>query len=161
MANVDCPRGLWAIRSLSGGEITTNKYTCATSGTFFLGDALAMSSSGGVAVAAAGDTIIGVAAEYKTGGGSILVYDDPNIVFGIQATTAAAANVGENAGILATTGNTTTGVSKHEVDGSTITPSAAELRIMGKVPVENNDWGADVDLEVLIVDHFYKTTTGV
>ena len=166
MPNNDFPRGLWAVRSLSGGEIRTGKYIAATSATIYMGDVVTMQSNGTVQVAQAGDTAIGVASEYKattTSGVEILVYDDPNIVFGVQATTAAATDVGANAGILATTGNTTTKVSKHELNGSTITPNAAELRIMGKINTPDNDWGADVKLEVMITDHFYRgrSSTGV
>ena len=38
MANSDWPRGLWPIRSKSGGEIRTTKYTVTTGATIYIGD---------------------------------------------------------------------------------------------------------------------------
>lgn len=158
MANKDRPRGFWPIRHLSGGEIRVNKYTVSAGQTVYRGDLVKIVAAGTVETAAAGtgSTVIGVAAHYATAGQDILVYDDPNIVFGVQGDgTNSAADIGATADHVATAGDATTQQSKHELDSSNV-GTGAQLKIIGLVQDVNNSWGANNDLEVIINEHHYK-----
>lgn len=189
MANADRPRGLWPIRHLTGGEIRVSKYglTVAGSGTELTrGDPVMTVSDGTVIIATAdlgGDTtfIVGVCAgvSYKDASGNgvysdylpdlttgfteviIYVWDDPDIVFGIQddgdTTTLAATNIHNCADIIFTGSvSTKTKLSVCELDGSTADATARNLKILGKIDRPDNAWGLNVDLEVLINQHAYK-----
>jgi hypothetical protein len=166
MANVDNPRGFWPIRHISGGEIRTNTYFVTTSAAIYKGDLLVAVNTGCVSASSANDgwKVVGVAAEWITAAKSatayteIQVYDDPNIVFGVQAdsgTSPAVTDIFATANHVATTGNTTTGQSAHELDASDI-GTGLQMRILGKVSDPNNAWGEHVDLEVIFNEHFYK-----
>lgn len=164
MANVNFPHGAIPIRHLNGGEIQANEYVMTDGQTIYRGDFVILTSSGTVSVATAGATnLIGVAAEYKTGNGqTILVYDDPNIVFNVQASgDAQLTNIGNNADIVATTGNTLTRISKHVLDSTNYGTSTAQLRVIGKVNEPNNEWGNYCDLEVVINEHLLKSAAGI
>ncbi len=165
MANTDDPRGGYPIRHLCGGEIRSNPYTLTTGARVYQGDQVELADDGTVAVSEAGDATaaIGFAAEHKNdsasaGGLKILIYDDPNIVFGIQQQTGgtiAAADVGLCADHVAGSGNTTTLQSGHELS-LTVATTAAQFLIIGKVSEPNNDWGEHCDLEVIFNEHRYK-----
>ncbi|MCR4288281.1 MAG: hypothetical protein NUW09_09755 [Deltaproteobacteria bacterium] len=165
MANVDNPRGFWPVRHLCGGEIRTNEYIVTTGSTVYQGDLLKVVDAGTVEASAANDGVIvvGVAAEYASDSGSaggvkVLVYDDPYIVFGVQAdtgTAVAATEVFETANHVAGSGSATTLLSGHELDASDIA-SGAQLKIIGKINEPNNAWAEHVNLEVLINEHLYK-----
>ncbi len=84
-------------------------------------------------------TALGVAANRIKHGDSasaqdIWVYDDPDQEFEITddgvAGTLSAANVGATFAMILTTGNTTTGQSKHELDTSSTSASAAEAVLL-------------------------------
>jgi hypothetical protein len=167
MANVDNPRGMWPIRHLTGGEIRTNTYFVTTSAAIYKGDPVTAINTGCVSAITANDgwKVVGVAAEWITAAKSatayteIQVYDDPNIVFGIQADSGTSPAVTD---IFATAntntyaaGNTTTGISICELDASDI-GTGLQLRILGKTSDPNNAWGEHVDLEVIFNEHFYK-----
>lgn len=165
MANVNSPRGFWPLFHLNGGEIRTNKYKVKSGSKIYRGDLVAMDATGTVvqAAAGAGATVVGVAAEFvddSAGSGTktILVYDDPNIVFGVQATTAAAADIGANADHSVGTGSDSTGISGNQLDGATIggTTPGDQLKIIGKIESVDNDWGSYVKVMVLINEHLYK-----
>lgn len=167
MANKDRPRGFWPIRHLSGGEIRVGEYTVTTGQTIYKGDLVMITAAGTVqsATAGAGTVVIGVAAEYVddsggAGGKKILVYDDPNIVFGVQCDTGtapSAADIGATADHVATVGDSTTKQSRHELDASTIGGAGNDqLKIIGIVEQIDNSWGEHVDVEVLINEHHYK-----
>jgi len=162
MANVDNPRGFWVIRHLLGGKIQTTKYILTTGATAYQGDLMVAQNAGTVTPATADDgvSVIGVASEYVTdalsaGGKTILIYDDPFIVFGVQAdsgTSPTAAEVFETANHVAGSGSSTTYMSGHELDASDIA-TGLQMRILGKVDTPDNAWGEHVDLEVLLVEH--------
>jgi hypothetical protein len=167
MANVDNPKGFWPIRHLCGGEIRSNEYIVTTGSTVYRGDLLKVVDAGTVEAAAAdaGVIVVGVAAEYASDSGSaggvkVLVYDDPYIVFGVQAdtgTAVAATDVFETANHVAGSGSATTLLSGHELDSSEIAGSSgAQLKVIGKIDEPNNAWGEHVNLEVLINEHLYK-----
>ena len=175
MANVDAPRGLWAINK----NAPTNKYSVDSSnGTaIFQGDLVMLESDGNIApaTAGAGTSVIGVAVGLQDSDGKALSYlpastagyaivaDDPNTRFGIQAdsgTSVTSADIGATADHVAGVGSTTTGQSAHELDSDDI-GTGGQLRIMGKVNTPNNSWGEHVDLEVLINEHALKSTSSI
>jgi hypothetical protein len=163
MANVDKPRGLWPIRHLTGGEIRTTEYTVTTSATIYRGDPVKVVAGGTVEVSAAADAtiVIGVAAEYigsAAAGSTIPVYDDPNIVFGVQCdsgTAPAATDVFACADpVTYLAGDTTTLISNIELDASDIGAKAAALKILGLIDEPYNTWGEHANVEVIFNEHF-------
>lgn len=164
MANVDNPKGLFPVGHLTGGEIRTNSYPMTASTTIYRGDILKVVAAGTVQPSAADDglIVVGVAAEYKvsaaTGTSNIQVYDDPYIIFGVQAdtgTAVAATAVFATANHVAGAGSATTKLSGHELDSSDI-GTGAQLKIIGKIEEPNNDWAEHVDLKVIFNEHLYK-----
>jgi hypothetical protein len=86
------------------------------------------------------------------------VWDDPNIIFGIQAdsgSTPAATDVGNTANDVIGTSDSTRKISAAELDSSDI-GTGAQLKILGLVRTPNNTWGEHVDLEVIFNEHIYK-----
>tara|TARA_R110000824_G_scaffold2970_2_gene13546 strand:- start:1075 stop:1638 length:564 start_codon:yes stop_codon:yes gene_type:complete len=187
MANADTPRGAWPIRHQTGGTIRASEHTIASAfGTdIFRGDFVKLVAGGGIEDADAGDRLIGVfqGCDYTNAAGEVIfskywpastvatyikayVFDDPRIIFGIQsAGSTVAADVGTLANHVAGSGSTTTGLSAHEINGTTSTAYAG-LRVIGKDGAPNNDWGTNVNLEVTIYEHEYgssleATTPGV
>ena len=142
MSNVDNPKGFWPLYHLTGGEIRTNTYFVTTSAAIYKGDLVSAINTGCVSASTANDgyLVVGVAAEWIPAATSataytpIQVYDDPMIVFGVQCdsgTSAAVTDIFACANHVATTGNTTTGQSAHELDASDI-GTGLQLRILGK-----------------------------
>ena len=212
VGNSDRPRGMWPIRHLTGGEIRTNKYglTAGSGQLLTRGDPLERLAAGTVdraeASASSTDTIVGVAAgfSYKNASGSYFysdqipaarssysemvayVWDDPNIVFGIQADGSLAATaVHGGFNLIVGNGNTTTKLSICELDASpqitstsisvsvsasaitlsveTLTGKEPQLKVLDKINTPDNAWGSQVDVEVVINKHAYKgaATLGV
>ena len=103
-----------------------------------------------------------------------LVCDDPTVVYEVQedsdTNTLVAADVGENCEIIVAAGNTTTGLSGMEIDSSSHTASAAQIRVLGLVKRPDNNMGDNATAasstyvngkwEVVINEHAYKSTTG-
>jgi hypothetical protein len=152
---------------MTGGEIRTRSYIVTDSAAIYKGDPLKVVTGGTVEVAAADDgtIIIGVAAEWitaaksATSGTLVQVWDDPYIIFGVQAdtgTTVAATCVFSKANLITyAAGNTTTGISSVELDASDI-DTGSQLKILGKIEDPNNAWGEHVDLAVVFNEHFWK-----
>ena len=94
-----------------------------------------------------------------------LVVDDPDVIFEVQEDNAAndidADMVGLNADVVATAGDTASGISGYELDSSGTGTGAAQLRILGLVDREDNEIGTYAKWEVLINEHELKSTTGV
>ncbi len=157
MANRDAPRGAAPVRHLTGGEIRTNPYKVDSSNAtaIRIGDFVKLEADGHIAVAAAGDRLLGVSNGYVaalTEDTDFPIYDDPNIIFVIQANgSLAEANIGDLADILATAGSDIQ--SAHELDSSGVGTSDAQLKILGKQDRPDNDWGTNVDVEVQIYEH--------
>ena len=156
--------------------------------TIYFGDFAKMTATGYVELAAAGNTILGVlpGVSYRNSSGEVvfskywpastatfnsedaeaLVIDAPDVIFEMQqdsdTNTPAQADIGTNADFISThTGSTVTGLSKEEVDTSTCTTATANLRVLRFVPRPDNEVGNYAKVEVLINEHFYKTTTGI
>lgn len=165
MANVDNPRGLWPIGHLTGGEIRSREYIVTTGATIWKGDPVQIVAAGTVQVIAATDDVkcIGIAASYvsdaaSAGGKVIQIYDDPSIIFGVQATTGqtpAATEIGASADMITyATGSTTTYLSIMEL--AAISAQTAMFLVLGKIDSPDNAWGEHVDLAVIFNEHRYK-----
>lgn len=156
MANADRPRGLVPHEKIN----RASPYVAG--GTVYPGDAVKMNASGQIVAAAAGDSLRGVAANYATSGNSVLVWDDPDQKFKVQASASvAAADIGLNYDILATAGNSSYKQSRMEMDGSTGATTTATLRVLAISADVNNAAGADVDCIVSINEHELRTAAGV
>ena len=168
MANSDTPRGLWPIRHLCGGEIRANKYIVTPGATIYRGDIVEMVNGGTVDPAAAGDAtkVIGVAAEYVSDSGSvgnkeILVYDDPMIVFGIQATTGQIPSAATSKGLSADAITYAAGNGEISItELAAMSAQTAQFHCLGKVDSPDNNWGEHVKLEVIFNEHRFKASTG-
>tara|TARA_R110000803_G_scaffold210567_2_gene282669 strand:- start:1810 stop:2385 length:576 start_codon:yes stop_codon:yes gene_type:complete len=177
MANTDAPNGLKPVRHIAGGTIRPNEYKIPSgyNTAIFTGDAVKLLSSGYVAVAAAGNRLLGVFAgcSYPNSSGeqvfsrqwtasattqgtvdvTAYIYDDPNIVYAVQsAGSADFTDIGNMADIVATAGSTSTGQSAMEVSGTTGT-GTANLRILGLYNAPNNAYGTNGILEATIYEH--------
>lgn len=176
MANADAARGFWPIRHLTGGTIRASEHTIASAynTNIFKGDAVKLVAAGGIEAAAAGNRILGIFAgvSYTDANGNTVfsqywpadtvatnikatVYDDPNIVFGVQsAGSTVAADIGNLGDHVAGAGSTTTGNSGHELNGTTST-AAAGFRVLGIIDAPDNEAGTNVNLEVQVFEHEY------
>lgn len=88
------------------------------------------------------------------------VIDDPSQLFIIQADEdIVQADIGKNADVIGTGGNTVTGVSSMELDSSTIADTAAlNLKIVGLWNVPGNALGDFAVVVVKINEHLYGST---
>jgi len=184
MANIDAPNGLSAVRHYTGAETRTNSYKIASGLAENIGFGAAVKSTGTnkrVQLAGVGDTIRGVfqGVQYRDTLGNIqfaknwvsgtatlnsedaeaLVYDDPNILFSIQASGAfEGANIGLNADLTAGTA-TSTGLSTAEVDSTTFTTATAQVKVIDYVRDDVNEVTTNARLLVLINEHELRSPT--
>ena len=188
MANQDAAFGLKAIGKVGQNRDNQglSEYSIAANATaIYQGDPVEMLATGTIGVAAAGDTLLlgpltGVfytdASTSKPTWANHLnasntatdivgfVSDDPYERFEVQADGAtAAADVGLNADIVYAAGSSPDYVSKVELDTSDQKTGTAQLRIMGisKDPSNNTAGSANVNLVVMINEHFLKGTAGI
>lgn len=157
----------------------------------FVGDAVKSAGSADatgkyatVTQAAAGDTVRGVAIgfsdqpyvafdtdnlyrKYRPASTAMycLVVDDPNVVFEVQEDNGGndidADMVGLNTDFVATSGDTSSGISKFELDSSGTKTATAQCRILGLVDREDNALGTHAKWEIIFNEHELKSTTGV
>lgn len=182
MANTDSPKGAVAVRHLNGGtQIPINPYDVdASNGTaIFLNDFMIAEADGYVApyTGTGGGDLLGVCAGVAGGfddlstkhlaastAGTVYVVDDPDMIFECQeddaGTALTVAARGANCDVLATAGSSTTGISAHEIDRSTVVATTAQLRLLRLVNRPNNDYGDSAKWEVMINEHEYKDTAG-
>jgi len=166
MANTDAPRGFVPVGHLTGGQILARAYDVdEDSDAIYRGDALSMGLNGKVTLAAADTLLAGVAAESKSTleGTTIMVYDDPNIIYEVQGYTGvtfALNSVGEQGDIVATAGSSTTNLSLQELN-DTGTGVPGQFLVLGKVDRSDNAWGEHVKLLVKPHRHFmaYSATS--
>lgn len=165
MANVDFPRGFIPI----DGSMRTHNYPIASNNSQIgLYDLVERRSDGLIHPAqASSTTIIGSAAEAKAAnaGGTLAVYDDPNLIFEAQMDEAdadAQTDFDLNYNIVATTPNTTTGQSQMEIDSSTQAATATLpikiLRLRDVQTAAGNALGANAVFECIINNHVLKST---
>lgn len=164
MANVDRPRGLepWGeLRRASEWE---------AGGVIGIGDAVKQDAAGQVVVVAnVGSVhtgaIIGVALQSAdTAGDKILVADDPDQQFRIQADGSdidAQTDIGLNYSILGTDRDSNTKESRQELDSSSgATTATLPLKLVSISKAEGNALGAQVDCVVVVNNHQLKGGTG-
>lgn len=158
MANADRPSGLHPY------ENALRERPYVAGGTVYPGDAVKLQSDGSVVVAAAGNALMGAAASYGVSGDTIAVWDEPNQLFVVQGdngTSIAAADVGLNYDIVATSGDTAYKQSRMELDSSSgaTTPSTLPLRLLGFNPQVNESVGEFAKCVVSINNHQLRAGT--
>ena len=187
MANKDSAFGLRPIGKVGQNRDNQglSEYDIAASATaIFQNDPVEMAATGTITVAAATDTLLGsltgvfftdastskpTFANHLEGSNTAtdikgFVADDPYQRFEIQSDDAtAAADVGLNADIVYASGSSPNFVSKVELDHSDLKTGTAQLRVLAiSKDIENNEAGsANVNLVVMINEHFLKGTTGI
>ena len=179
MANIDAPRGFWPLKHVMGGTIRANKTRIASTlaNDIYKGDMVKLVAGGGVELVTAGDRVLGLfdGVQFTASDGSFVyskrwdtgrvatdiiasVYDDPNIVFGVQsAGSTVEADIGNLGDVVATAGDATTKSSRQELNGSTAA-TIATFRVLDKIDTPNNAWGTNVDLQVVASEHQYHVT---
>jgi len=187
MANKDSAFGLRPIGKVGQNRDNQglSEYDIAASATaIFQNDPVEMAATGTITVAAATDTLLGsLTGVFFTDASTSkptfanhleasntatdikgFVADDPYERFEIQSDDAtAAADVGLNADIVYAAGASPNYVSKVELDHSDLKTATAQLRVLAiSKDIENNEAGsANVNLVVMINEHFLKGTTGI
>ena len=187
MANKDSAFGLRPIGKVGQNRDNQglSEYDIAASATaIFQNDPVEMAATGTITVAAATDTLLGsltgvfftdastskptFANHLKASNTATdikgFVSDDPYERFEIQSDeNTAAADVGLNADIVYASGASPNFVSKVELDHSDLKTATAQLRVLGiSKDIENNEAGsANVNLVVMINEHFLKGTVGI
>jgi hypothetical protein len=187
MANKDSAFGLRPVGKVGQNRDNQglSEYDIAASASaIFQNDPVEMAATGTITVAAATDTLLGsltgvfftdastskptFANHLKASNTATdikgFVSDDPYERFEIQSDeNTAAADVGLNADIVYAAGSSPNYVSKVELDHSDLKTATAQLRVLGiSKDIENNEAGsANVNLVVMINEHFLKGTTGI
>ena len=187
MANKDSAFGLRPIGKVGQNRDNQglSEYDIAASASaIYQNDPVEMAATGTITVAAATDTLLGsLTGVFFTDASTSkptfanhleasntatdikgFVADDPYERFEIQSDDAtAAADVGLNADIVYAAGSSPNYVSKVELDHSDLKTATAQLRVLAiSKDIENNEAGsANVNLVVMINEHFLKGTTGV
>ena len=187
MANKDSAFGLRPIGKVGQNRDNQglSEYDIAASASaIYKNDPVEMAATGTITVAAATDTLLGsltgvfftdastskpTFANHLKGSNTAtdikgFVADDPYERFEIQSDDAtAAADVGLNADIVYASGASPNFVSKVELDHSDLKTATAQLRVLAiSKDIENNEAGsANVNLVVMINEHFLKGTTGI
>ncbi len=187
MANTDAAFGLKAIGKVGQNRDNQglSEYSIAASATaIYQWDPVEMAATGTITVAAATDTLLGSlngvfytdASTSKPTWANHLnasntatdivgfVSDDPYERFEVQSDGAtAAADVGMNADIVYAAGSSPDYVSKVELDHSDLKTATAQLRVLAISNDPNNSTAgsANVNLVVMINEHFLKGTVGV
>ena len=160
MANVDTPIGAFAAKHQEGGNIRLSQWKAGAE--VFIGAFVAEVSDGDIAEAAANADLMGVSGSYAAANEADLwVYDDPRIIFMCQSS-GVVAQIDQNssADIIAGSGSTVTFRSAHEVSATAGTGLGEQLIILDKVDRPDNDWGANVDLLVIIYEHIRAPKAG-
>lgn len=183
MANVNAPNGFTPVRHATGGEIrAAGGYRIENAKAINLGTGdIVVNTGTGNELGAAVNGVSGAAAvgvfagcKYQDAKGNIVyspnwvsgtvtkgsagaeafVYDDPQIVFEVQASAGfAAANPGQFAGIVATAPDAATGRSKQALDSADISGTLDNLKILGLAPRAGNEYGNYARVEVLLAFH--------
>ena len=187
MANKDSAFGLSPIGKVGQNRDNQglSEYDIAASASaIYQNDPVEMAATGTITVAAATDTLLGsLTGVFFTDASTSkptfanhleasntatdikgFVADDPYERFEIQSDDATAAvDVGLNADIVYASGASPNFVSKVELDHSDLKTATAQLRVLAiSKDIENNEAGsANVNLVVMINEHFLKGTTGI
>lgn len=170
MANVDNARGFKPMRGSSGGEPRMRRYKANVTTDIFQGDVVQMLAAGtvkSITTTTGNGAIIGVAANrvdasIQATSQDLWVYDDPDQEFEVQddgeAATPSQAVVGATFALILTTGNTTTGLSKHEIDASAAGAAATDpVLVEGFKEGPTFEIGKYANHIVKLNRHLYKT----
>lgn len=158
MANPNNSFGFQILQS-EGKENRVREYN-KTAAAIYAGDAVKMTNTGAVAVAAAGDVIIGVAAEYKAAAdATIAVHDDPNSIFIAQCDgDFQLTDVGQNSNITAVSADTSLKRSKHNIDIASFGVEAEkQFKILGLLDRGENAVGSYAIVKVKPNHHFFAS----
>ena len=187
MANQDAAFGLKAIGKVGQNRDNQglSEYSIAASATaIYQWDPVEMAATGTITVAAATDTLLGSlngvfytdASTSKPTWANHLnasntatdivgfVSDDPYERFEVQSDGATATtDVGMNADIVYAAGSSPDYISKVELDHSNLKTATAQLRVLAisNDPDNSTAGSANVNLVVMINEHFLKGTVGV
>lgn len=165
MANDDYARGLVPVGHLNNAPIATRPYVLTTGEIVRRGEVLKAVAGGTVedSTKADGAIVVGVSADFvddsgSAGGKVVNVYDDPNIIFEVQAKTGVTP---AQLSVFATSDLETcskTGVTdaSQTSDTELSLDDAGQVKILGKVETPNNAWGEHVKLLVVFNEHLYK-----
>ena len=192
MANTNAKFGLRPIGKLGSNSNSTGTteydILTGTTGSIFTGDPVKMVSTGGIAVAAAGDLLLGVfqGCQFTDSSGDKIfspvwttltatsdckaaVIDDPDVLFEVQSAATGSltqTEIGLNGDIVYAAGSAITGMSGVKISG-TMATGTAQLRIMGySNDPSNNTLGTgslstNANMIVRIDEHFNRTAAGV
>lgn len=183
MANVDAPFGFRPVRHLFGGEVRASEWYIAggLAANIFRGSVVVPTPGTAKRITigtAATAPFAGVfdGCQYEDAQGNVVyahywptgqtvktgtivrawVWDDPNILFEVQADGAFTADdIGQDADVTAEVGNALTGMSTQELDSSDI-GTGANLHIYDYVRDGVNEVGANARLLVLINEHIHR-----
>lgn len=163
MANANAPFGFQPI--LTEGKQNRVTVYAKTAVALFAGDVVKMTSTGQVAVCAAGDVLIGSVAESATAAATtVAVYDDPFMEFMAQSDgDFQLTDVGQNANMVATAGDSTLNRSKHSIGFSSFgTTNTLQFKLLGLVSRGSNAVGSYAIIKVKPNSHFFSSgVTGV
>lgn len=179
MANSDAATGFQAIRRLGGGELATNPYQVDASNgnTISKNDLVSAEADGAVTRSTAndGNIVIGAVQSIKDAdgkplnflpastAGEVQVYDQLDTVYVVQSdtgTVTTAADVFATANHVDAAGDSNTGLSNQELDASDI-GTGLQARIIGLHQVEDNEFGENSKLEVVLNEQLFKGTASI
>lgn len=164
MANIDSPYGLRLVSS-EGKELRLRKYVKKAGAAIFAGDPVKADATGTVTPASAGGAIVGVAMEYKNSDSTdeILICDDPNAIYEIQASAQfAQADVFSNADLTTGSGNTSLRRSTYKLDSASFaTTGTLQLKVLGLSDIGTNAFGSYARALVQINAHVLGHGPGV
>lgn len=182
MANVNSAMGLRAAKHFNGGVVRLSEYQIASAynTSIFSGDLVKVTgTTKQIAQSAANDRSVGVfyGCQYQDTAGNLIfsrywpasttvltgsttlawVYDDPRILFEVQASTSlAAADIGTTGDVVVGTGSTTTGTSAGQLDTTGLATSGTKnLKVVQLVNRPDNAFGTNAKVHVLIAKHEY------
>lgn len=167
MANANIPMGLRPVRDQSNrmwtGGGNTYYVTSAHAGALYIGDPVIVTGSADAAGVPTVDIATAGATNYITGAivgfmpdptilangylpastaGYVIVEDDPNVTYEIQANSMISANLNANSVLAAGTGNRITGSGWFMDTGTIGTSNTYQLRIVGIAQAPDNALGA-------------------
>ncbi len=180
MGATNAPFGLRPVRHAGGGVIRPKRGKIASGApAIYKNSPVRIAADGTIEDAAATETLVGAFAgcEYTSGGkrfvqnyfpnGTVTsdaicyYYDDPQIVYAIQADGVVdQADIGSHGDLTAAgNGSTTTGISAATITATAVTSSTAQLQVVGLYEAQDNAWGdAFTVVEVMIAEHQLRGT---
>lgn len=159
MANFDRPNGMTPARRV------LSKRDYQAGGEIFAGDPVKFDADGEVVASGATSVMCGVAGSYAAAqGDAVLVYDDPDQTFIIQADESdinVQADINLNYNVVASAGSAAYKMSRYELDSSTgLSTATLPLKLLRINKSPANALGEFVECEVSINNHQRKGGTG-